>query len=87
MGMDPEDIRDTVMDNKFKDTVPEGEWLDLLPYHNRITINQNSSNASEWNCRLYGVDDFFFIPSKGNEPNWFWRAMQYILIGNKWSKK
>lgn len=52
-----------------------------------IVINQNSYDPSDWKCRLFGIDNFFFIPSKGNEPNWFWRAMQYILVGNKWSKK
>ena len=73
MGMDPD---------------PDGGiFLTTKPYSpTSITINQNASDASEWKCRLYGIDDFFFIPSKGNEPNWFWRTMQYILIGNKWSK-
>jgi hypothetical protein len=49
-------------------------------------IHQNQSDPSKWKCRLFGIDNFFFIPMKGNEPNIFWRTMQYLLLGNKWSK-
>lgn len=74
MGMDPDPDGDTFL------------VTTELYNPNSITTNQNSYNTSEWKCRLFGIDNCFFITSKGNEPNWFWRAMQYILIGNKWSK-
>jgi hypothetical protein len=27
-----------------------------------------------------------FVPRKGQEPNWFWRKMQFLILGNKWVK-
>jgi len=24
---------------------------------------------------------------EGKEPNWFWRKMQYLILGNRWEKK
>ena len=42
---------------------------------------------SEWYCQMFGTgNDFTFRPIKGNEPNWFWRKMQYLCFGNKWIK-
>ncbi len=40
---------------------------------------------SKWRCRLFGIDDYYFIPSEGNHPNWFWRWTQYLIFGNKWT--
>lgn len=58
------------------------------PYSpNSFTVSQNSYDLSEWKCRLFGIDNYYLIPLKGKEPNIFWRTMQYILVGNKWSKK
>ena len=37
---------------------------------------------SEWKCLLFGVDSFVWTPLKGEEPNWFWRKMQYLILGN-----
>ena len=51
-----------------------------------IVFNQDFNNHSDWKCRLFGIDNFFFVPEKGKEPNIFWRTVQYLLIGNKWSK-
>lgn len=45
---------------------------------------------SEWSCCLFGSkpnDGIFWRPKKNNEPNWFWRWMQYICFGNKWTKR
>lgn len=45
---------------------------------------------SEWSCCLFGAKSdggIFWRPKKGNEPNWFWRWMQYICFGNKWVKR
>ena len=42
---------------------------------------------SEWKCYLFGLEDAFVLtPKKGNVPNWFWRKMQYLILGNRWVK-
>ncbi len=43
---------------------------------------------SEWRCELFGSGSMgiIFTPHKGQEPNRFWRWMQYICFGNKWYK-
>jgi len=51
-------------------------------------INMNESTVSEWECELFGTGrDFILRPQKGHVPNWFWRWMQYLILGNKWIKK
>lgn len=43
-----------------------------------------SYSDKEWECSLFGLSDFKWhtnIP-----PNWFWRLMQYLILGNKWNK-
>ena len=46
---------------------------------------------SDWECGLFGSDFFVnglvYIPAKGNEPNWFWRLMQYLIFGNRWRRR
>ena len=49
------------------------------PY--KIVIPENS----EWKCQLWA--DISYTPLKGKEPNWFWRKMQYLILGFKWSKQ
>jgi hypothetical protein len=42
---------------------------------------------ADWQCELFGAGkSIVFIPEKGNVPNWFWRKMQYFILGNKWTK-
>ena len=41
---------------------------------------------SEWVCYLFGTKDFSYRPRRGGEPNWFWRWMQYLILGNRWVK-
>jgi hypothetical protein len=43
---------------------------------------------SEWQCKCFGSGDsgLRFRPIKGQEPNWFWRKMQYLILGNEWVK-
>jgi hypothetical protein len=47
-----------------------------------------SPEMSEWQCYLFGNKPGGFgvvwRPHKGNEPNWFWRKMQYLILGNLW---
>jgi len=45
---------------------------------------------SEWKCSLFGAhqgDGIVWRPLKGKEPNWFWRTMQYLCFGNRWTKE
>jgi hypothetical protein len=43
---------------------------------------------SEWQCYLFGNrpggSGVVWRPRKGREPNWFWRKMQYLILGNLW---
>lgn len=44
---------------------------------------------SKWECHLFGSneeDGIHWRPIKGAEPNWFWRFMQWLLLGNRWVK-
>jgi hypothetical protein len=44
---------------------------------------------SEWHCELFGAgpEGIILRPAKGNEPNFFWRWMQFVFFGNKWVRK
>jgi hypothetical protein len=46
---------------------------------------------SDWKCYLFGGKEstvcMIWQPEKGNEPNWFWRKMQYLFFGNRWVKE
>ena len=48
----------------------------------------NAPELSEWKCELFGSgpNGICFRPTKGHEPNWFWRWMQYLCFGNRWYK-
>jgi len=43
---------------------------------------------SDWVCYLFGSSPLHpgisWRPDKGCEPNWLWRQMQYLFIGNLW---
>lgn len=44
---------------------------------------------SDWHCHLFGGTSKIGVdwrPYKGEEPNWFWRKMQYLAFGFKWIK-
>lgn len=43
---------------------------------------------SNWKCELFGIGPtgITINPLKGKEPNWFWRWMQYVCFGNRWTK-
>ena len=45
--------------------------------------------SSDWECYLFGSskgNGITYIPIKGNEPNFFWRWMQFLCFGNRWTK-
>lgn len=37
----------------------------------------------KWRCELFGLGNHFILNTT-KRPNWFWRMMQYLLVGNKW---
>lgn len=44
---------------------------------------------SGWECHCFGakgVEGIIWEPSEGRVPNWFWRKMQYLILGNRWVK-
>ena len=40
----------------------------------------------KWKCHLFGGNELDIVWKVKKPPNFFWRWMQYLLIGNKWSK-
>ena len=53
------------------------------------TYSLTIPEKSEWKCYMFGSQDgngFVYHPTKDNEPNWFWRKMQFLILGNKWVK-
>lgn len=44
---------------------------------------------SDWKCEVFGMgpNGIVWTPLKGQEPNWFWRRMQYLAFGNKWVRR
>jgi len=57
------------------------------PYRDFRFLNPE---MSEWQCYLFGNKPGGFgivwRPHKGEEPNWFWRKMQYLILGNLWAR-
>lgn len=48
-----------------------------------------NNTPSKWKCYLFGGTKFqgyMWRPLEGQEPNAFWRWMQYICFGNRWEK-
>jgi len=45
-------------------------------------------DQSDWKCYLFGGSNngMIWTPNKGEEPNFFWRYMQYLIVGNRWVK-
>jgi hypothetical protein len=54
-------------------------------------LTSNVTEHSDWTCYLFGSKgnngSIAWTPAKGDEPNWFWRKMQYLCFGNLWVKK
>jgi hypothetical protein len=44
---------------------------------------------SDWICHTFGSNGrgISWRPLKGEEPNRFWRWMQFICFGNRWVKE
>jgi hypothetical protein len=60
------------------------------PYSNNRFATIDKPKMSEWQCYLFGgrpgVVSITWRPHEGEEPNWFWRKMQYLILGNLWVK-
>ena len=57
--------------------------------HGKNYIDFKAPEYSEWQCYMFGGkpgEGISWRPRKGQEPNWFWRKMQYLCFGNKWVK-
>jgi hypothetical protein len=52
-----------------------------------VTMGIRQIEYSEWKCLMFCSTDFIFIPLKGDEPNWFWRWTQHLILGHKWIKE
>lgn len=51
---------------------------------NRLILPEQS----DYECELFGAGRMGIVirPLKGQEPNWFWRWMQFLILGNRWKK-
>lgn len=56
-------------------------------------MNTNNDNIilfptikqSDWQCEMFGTGKALVLhPKEGYVPNWFWRTMQFLLLGNRW---
>ena len=48
------------------------------------------TESSEWKCYLFGYvknSGITYQPKTGEEPNWFWRMTQHLILGHKWVKE
>jgi len=58
-----------------------------LPASNFPNLLLTQPERAEWKCELFGAGrSIVLTPEKGKVPNWFWRKMQYFILGNKWVK-
>jgi len=57
---------------------------------NPSTLYINNPPLGNWTCYLFGnkpnTSGITWRPVKGQEPNWFWRKMQWLILGNLWIK-
>lgn len=68
-----------------KITYTNGVWESTVTTNS--IRNGPAPGLSEWKCHLFGSNgELTLVVPKGEEPNWFWRKMQYIAFGNKWFK-
>ena len=73
------DQMDTTQLNSQSKLPEQSSWQRLT----FITVPEQS----DWKCYLFGCGDgLVYHPAKGREPNWFWRKMQYLILGHKWVK-
>ena len=58
---------------------------------NANTLWGINAEKSPWKCYMFGgtpaSQGLIWMPNKGCEPNWFWRKMQWLILGNLWVKE
>ena len=70
--------------NRLIDTM-----TDVAAYNIVSSVLGRTYEGSEWQCLMFGGtpdNGLKWRPPKGGEPNWFWRKMQYLILGNEWVK-
>ena len=60
------------------------EKINSIPYLGGNLSSILIPEYSDWRCEM--TSNFFIQPLMGQEPNWFWRKMQYLVFGFKWKK-
>lgn len=60
------------------------EKMNSIPYLGSDLRSFINPEYSDWRCEM--TSNFFIQPLMGQEPNWFWRKMQYLVFGFKWKK-
>lgn len=45
------------------------------------------TEMSNWECEIFGLENYRWSPLKNKHPNFFWRWMQYLCFGNRWRKR
>lgn len=53
------------------------------------TLVIHQPEPSDWQCHLFGWPHghgLSYRPIKGDEPNWFHRLMQRLILGHVWEK-
>lgn len=64
-------------------------WNIEMTKHLKPIVTGNATiipECSKWQVHLFGAkkgEGFTYRPLKGKEPNWFWRRMQYLILGNR----
>jgi len=67
-------------------------WINKrkIVVYNKFSVSEpmtiKETKFSNWKCHVFGAKDIVWLPNEGDEPNWFWRRMQYLFFGNKWVK-
>lgn len=56
-------------------------------YEAVTTATMTVPKYSDWQCMPFGNNDIVYTPREGQHPCWFWRKMQYLAFGVKWTKK
>lgn len=77
--------------NKFeRDAQPK---FSLTDYSGNLSVTGPSYQFapvgfdSGWKCELFGCGESIVLyPKPGKVPNWFWRKMQYLILGHEWKR-
>jgi hypothetical protein len=54
--------------------------------NSNLKLEEIKQPKYKWKCNLFGGSDNDIVLQVMKPPNWFWRWMQYLIVGNKWKK-